>query len=140
MSQYLPQCAGGEYMRDWEPRVTQYLTNVLEKTGKDLGLRNERELRTLAQSLDAMLSSNYLLAADTLMARFQALELAAQEKNWSVSQHLELIPSSRVGAVSEEAKADAARSELRAHRLRNALAGRGHRSQDEDRRPGPHTQ
>ena len=124
MSQYLPQGGPSGSGELWTPRVTQYLVQVVLKQSRDLGVRNERELRTLAQSLDAMLTGNYLLAADTLMARFAAVELAAAESNnWAVPKHLELIPTASAGVASEKAKADAVREESTALRLRRAMGG-----------------
>ena len=136
MQQYLPQVTAGGNTSLFRPTVTQYLIQVLHKATKDLGRRNERELRTLAMALDAMLQSNYLLAADTLMARFTALELSVMDSNWAVSQHLELIPKQAAGVASERAKAHAAREEATAARLRRNTSrpGSGGGGQQQGRR------
>ena len=114
---------GAKNLGEWDPRVTQYLTTVCEKSSRDMGVRNRRELRTLAEALDHMLEGNYLQAADMLMARFTSVELASTEQSWAVSQHLELIPSSSSGAANETAKRAAAKEELTQAKLRKTLSG-----------------
>ena len=123
MAKYLPRCVGGQNLGAWEPRVTQYLSTVVEKTGRDLGLRNRRELRTLADALDYLLEGEYLKAADVLMTRFISVEMAAAEQSWSVVQHLELIPARTSGAASEVAKRAAAREELTNAKLQKTITG-----------------
>ena len=68
-----------------------YLRQILAT--KSMPPRFERELRTLAQSLYGLLSGDLLLVADTLINRFKACELAA-EQGWDIAEHLELIPGS----------------------------------------------
>eukprot|EP00974_Lingulodinium_polyedra_P077887 7539129-Lingulodinium_polyedra.AAC.1 len=64
MAQYLPPGPEGDPVaRDFSPRVVQYLTTVSE--GTSFRIRSARELRALAQSLDAILAGDLLLAADT---------------------------------------------------------------------------
>ena len=121
MRQYLPDSAATSADGMFKPMITQYLIQVLMKSGKELGRRNERELRTLAMALDAMLMPNYLLAADTLMARFTAVEMSLTDSNWAVSQHLELIPKQSAGVASERARAQAAREESTAAKLRRSV-------------------
>jgi hypothetical protein len=122
MSQYLPRCVGGVEMKPWDARCQQYLATVLEpSTG--MNLRSRRELKTLAVAIDLLCDGHTLSAADVLMSRFQAIELA-QESSWEVGQHLELIPLAKSGAVPEADVRVAAREELRAHRLRQAM-GKG---------------
>ena len=137
MAKYLSRCVGGKTLGEWDPRVTQYLTTVVEKGGRDLGLRNRRELRTLAEALDHMLEGTYLQAADILMARFTSVELASQEQSWAVSQHLELIPNASSGAASESAKWAAAKGELTQAKLRRTLAGGGSSRDFHQRRRNP---
>ena len=59
------------------PHVTQCLTTVaLALNGKELGLRAERERRTLAKALDHPLLGNMAACGDILIQRFTAVELA----------------------------------------------------------------
>ena len=125
MGKYLPHCGGGRTLGPWEPRAVQYLTTVVHAHHRDAGFRNKRELRTIAEALDLMLDGQHLKAADILAARFSAVELAMADQTWSVSQHLELIPSAPFGAASERAKKSAAREEVQANKLRKVLTGKG---------------
>ena len=133
MAQYLPQRPGGEPYDDLQPRVVQYLTTVLEaKARRPLGDRNARELRTLAQALDSILLGDITLAADTLMMRFQAVELASEEATWDVSQHLELIPPVSASSVGGAYRKAAAKEALAEAKLEKHL--RGSQSQREQER------
>lgn len=132
MAQYLPQRPGGEPYDDLQPRVVQYLTTVLEtKARRPMSVRNSRELRTLAQALDSILVGNIALAADTLMMRFQAVELAAEDASWEVSQHLELIPPVSASSVGGAYRKAAAKEALTEARLGKHLRGsQGQREQE----------
>ena len=147
MAQYLPQGTGGSssssvansssVAADFSPRVVQYLTTVVPVG--TLGLKNHRELQTIAQSLDALLRGEILLAGDTLMQRFKSVELAAQSQSWSVAQHLELVPTLTVSATGGKEMKAATREELTARRLqRDNRPGGGRRSESAkaSRRPG----
>ena len=135
MARYLPRCVGGVQLGSWEPRVVQYLTTVLDRGPKDVGLRNRRELRTLAETLDLLLEGDPLRAADVLMARFASVELAATDQTWAISQHLELIPGAAGGAASEAAKHAASREELLRQKLLASLSGRQAGRGAEQRKP-----
>ena len=116
MAQYLPQSAGSSnYAGDFTPRVTQYLTTAVNTEA--LGVRNHRELQTLAQSLDAILRNDILLAADTLMQRFKSIELASHSQSWAVAQHMELTPAIAVAATAGRELKAATKEELTARRL-----------------------
>ena len=101
-------------------------------------MRNVRELRTLAQSLDALLAGNLLLAADTLMQRFKSVELASIDQNWSVAQHLELTPALAVAAVNDGERGAAAQEEFEIKKMdRMSRPGDlGRRGSPPKRRPG----
>jgi len=71
----------GEEADSLPPVVLQYLTTFLAPSlGPDLSLRNNRELRTLATTLDALVRGKTAEAADMLVQRFKAVELASK---WS---------------------------------------------------------
>ena len=110
-------------MKDWEPRVLQHLTTVVERNGKALGRRNETELHTIARCLDYLLEGCPLQAVDILMARFMSVEMAAVEGDWAVSQHLEIVPASQGGAASDAAKRAAVKEEILHSKLRKAIGG-----------------
>jgi len=83
--------------------VTQYLTVGLmpgvAATGNPLSMRNEREMRTIAEALDALTNGNLGLAGDILMQRFRACEINAQDGTWDLAKHMELIPDRQVSSV-----------------------------------------
>ena len=110
-------------MGDWEPRAVQYLATVVDRGQKDLGVRNRRELRTLAEAIDRMLEGDYLGAGDILMARFAAVEMASSEQSWAVPSHLELIPSASSGVATEAARHAASKEELLRQKLLATFSG-----------------
>ena len=85
------------------PIVTSYLTSVLQPAlGKDFHARNRQEMRTIAESVDSMLKGDLARAADILISRFSAVELASTSKHWNVARHLEIIPPQDVSSIPTE--------------------------------------
>ena len=122
--------AGAQSPDGLAPIVTAYLTSVLQPSlGKELTRRNERELRTLAEAIDAILGGNLAGACDMLVQRFKAVEASATSDGWQVGRHLELIPEARVSSISQEERARAAKREREDVKLAAQLSGtsRGHR-------------
>jgi len=111
------------------PRVVRYLTTVAAAArAQPLGLRNERELRTLAEGLDYFMEGKLAELGDLLMQRYKAVETAASDASWEIARHYELIPDTGVSAVSfsERAAATAMRQrELKLEKL--AAESRSHR-------------
>ena len=111
--------------------MVQYLTSVVQIS--TLGVRNHLELQTIAQSLDALLRGEMLLAADTLTQRFKSVELASQSQSWSAAQHLELVPTLSVNATGGKEMKAATKEELTARRLqREGRPNPGRRSESSD--------
>lgn len=112
---------GGSAEDVTSPRVVRYLTTVLQvshqKGQQALGLRNERELRTLAEALDLLLEGQLPELGDLLTQRFKSVETAALESNWDLAKHFELIPAPGVSAVSDSERAIAATLKLREAKL-----------------------
>ena len=108
------------------PNVKRYLTTILKVTrGREFSVRSERELGTLAEALDALLSGNIARAGDTLIQRFKALEWTAGNKApWSVAEHLELIPAGDRGIVSRGERAIAQDIEIKECKMRALLTSR----------------
>eukprot|EP00438_Fugacium_kawagutii_P027734 Skav224787 [mRNA] locus=scaffold764:4437:22368:+ [translate_table: standard] len=93
-------------------RVLSYLRQILLPQYPKAGLRSQRELVTIATSLDALLDGNLGCVGDVLAQRFKAIESSlAAEGSWQVARHHELIPSSATLAtkteLTEAAKAEA---------------------------------
>ncbi len=71
--QRINQCEGGAKSLDAvaTPVVTAYLMQaVMPVRGKDLSLRNESELTTMAKALDMILRGNVAGEGDVLVQRF----------------------------------------------------------------------
>ncbi len=83
--------------------VTTYLTTALSPAaaaaGAPLRLREMREMRTLAEALDAIIRGEPAKAGDLLMQRFRATEMPVSDGHWTLAQHLELIPETTVTSV-----------------------------------------
>ena len=89
----VPATEGGHYP---PPGSTAYVTQVLKS--QDLNLRNEREIRTLAASLDLISRGKIFAAGDFLMQRLKAVEMAAQDGHWRAATHMELLPNATASA------------------------------------------
>ena len=109
-----PTGMGSEKVRLGSVRrlVTTYLTTaLLPSKGGALGLRHERELRTIAEALDCMVSGKLGQAADILMQRFRAIETASVDGGWDLAKHMELIPETNVSCVPMEMRSQAFRTQ-----------------------------
>lgn len=104
------------------PKFLAYLDTVLNQRGGKggIGLRTSRELRTIAEGLDALLSGDQVRAADLLVQRFKALEASIIDGNWSVARHMELIPDSTRGLTGTTERMAATRLELQRVKLQEA--------------------
>ncbi len=98
--------------------VSSYLTSSLIPASGQMKLRDERELRTLAQALDALMTGDLGRAGDVLMQRFRGVETAHPEGDWRLAQHLEVIPPTRVSSVPTTMRAELVR-ELAQEKLRH---------------------
>jgi len=114
--------------------VTNYLTVGLAPSaasqGKPLGIRNEREMRTLAEGIDAILAGDLGRAGDILMQRFRACEVNVLEGDWSLARHLELIPQHQISSVPAGMRQEMIREQNLANKLISGSA-LGKRKSDE---------
>ena len=105
------------------PKVVRYLTTVVQvSAAHGVSVRNERELRTLAEALDALLLGDVTRAADIIMMRFKAVELAATSQDWSSAKFLELIPQTQVSSLTEMEKEAIAKQKFRDAKLAKLMA------------------
>ena len=122
--------AGADPNMSLQPRMVEYLTTVASATrAQPLNLRNERELRTLAEGLDHLLSGRLAEAGDLLIQRYKAVETAAGGESWELARHLEVIPPAAISAVSqsERAAVTAMRArELKVDQMVTRVRGTGH--------------
>ena len=110
-----------------QPRVLAYLETVFnQRYGTDaVGLRTSREMRTIAESVDALMEGDVLRAGDLLIQRFKALETSVIDGTWSRARHHELIPEEGVGLASAAERQAISRLELqRPSRNRESTARR----------------
>ena len=113
-------------------RMVAYLTSVFHGhySAKEVGPRDSRELRTLAEALDALAAGNLPAVGDLLTQRFKAVECKIQDGgDWGTASHLELISDRPVGLTTLAEQTVAARQQLL--RLKLDEAKKKHRD------PGP---
>ena len=112
--------------------VVAYLTAIFHghHPPGEVGLRSTRELRTIAESIDALNEGRLAAVGDILMQRFKALEVSVKDGNWQLAQQLELVASTDVGLAGTTELKDAAASSIQQGKLAE-LRGRpsGRRAQ-----------
>ena len=102
-------------------RFLSYLHQVLLPQHPKAGLRSQRELVTIATSLDFLVAGSLGRCGDLLTQRFKALEASlSAEGNWSVARHHEIIPTQATLSTQAE-MTQAAKAELRAQKLKLQL-------------------
>ena len=109
-----------------------YFTSVLLPSANgQMSLRNRNEMRTLAKLIDLILEGKVTEAAEHVMLRFQAVEMAHHDGHWNVARHLTPLPAG-VSSSSWGQRAALLRDEERDVRARTMAAAA--------RRPGggPH--
>ena len=107
------------------PVVTRYLLTILSTTrAGTISLRNEPELRTVVETLDALLVGNLSRVGDILAQRFKALETSIADGQWAIARHFEIIPESDASMVTYAEREHAVRLELRERKLREQLLHR----------------
>ena len=119
--------AGPDSGLELQPRMVEYLTTAASATrAQPLNLRNERELRTLADGLDNLLSGRLAEAGDLMIQRYKAVETAVSGEGWELARHLEVIPPASISAVSLSERAAVTAMRARELKLENlAVRGRG---------------
>ena len=118
---------GNEPEDQLQPLATRYLTTVLQNVrGSSLGLRNERELRTVSEALDLITVGRIAEAGDLLMQRFKAIELASGsgEGGWNLARHVELIPSTQVSASTTAEARQSMKAEMETLKYEEKLRNR----------------
>ena len=93
---------------------------------QQIGVRNAAELRSLAESLDALDRGDLPALGDLMMSRFQAVETASTEGDWSQAQHMDLAAQGRVTLANTAVRLQAAKTALIEKKLQE-LRGAGAR-------------
>ena len=123
MATYLTGRSGAR-LRHWaEGQVLAYLNQVVfaGTTPKEMGERNTRELRTLAELMDALLEGDLPRVGDLAMQRFEAVEMAVAQGSWAQARHVEAIPTGNASLANTRVKELAMAGESRSARLLQAV-------------------
>ncbi len=104
-------------------RMMAYVNQILlaQHSQEKIGLRNFREIQTLARAVDMLLAGNLACLGDLLMQRLKALEISLQDGSWLTARHQELLPAAAASLTSQAGRNRAAKEELREMKLREAL-------------------
>ena len=113
MTQYLGAKEGASGERVHDPaRWVAYLITVLQNRVplEKMGLRDSRELRTLAEALDALGKGDLPRLGDLLAQRFKSVESKILNGSWNDS--LELIPPADLGLATNAEQRLATREQM----------------------------
>jgi hypothetical protein len=104
-------------------KMLAYTNQVLliQYPQEKIGIRNAREVQTLARSLDLLLTGNLGVLGDMLMQRLKALEASFSDGSWVVARNQELLPDAQASLTSQSERSKAAKEELRLLKLKEAL-------------------
>jgi hypothetical protein len=95
-----------------QPAALRYLltTAIPQMDPKQVGEETMRELRTLASTLDLVVSGRVLMPADILMQRYKSILMSIRDHSTAASKYLELIPLELHPTASTLEESDFARS------------------------------
>ena len=97
----------------FQPIATTFLLTVLFNLHhpREIGVRAERELRTLCMAIDCILRGEPEAGLDVLAQRVKAIERSVTDQGWQTARWLELIPTgSSLLVRRDEARAAIAES------------------------------
>ena len=105
-----------------EQRVNAYLNQVLfnQHPASSMGMRNARELVTLATCIDLLMEEQFASLGDVLMQRLKAVEASLSE-GWSVANFQELIPPPKATLTTDQERAFAARHAIQQRKLAESV-------------------
>ena len=115
-SEGAPSCA-------WrDQKVGAYLNQVLfnQHPPASIGMRNARELVTLAEAIDLLMEERLASLGDLLMQRLKAVE-ASLSDGWAVANYQELIPPPRATLTTDQERAFASRHAMQQRKLQERL-------------------
>ena len=106
--------ANGRVDEEAPPKMLNYLTTIFHGAhpAKECGIRTARELRTVAEAIDALGAGQLPELGDLLMQRFKALQTSVADGGWHLAKRMELIPDEADTVASFEERRLAARDEL----------------------------
>lgn len=98
--------------------TSYFLTVMLPLHRERLNLRVQREMRTVAKSLDLIAMGEPHRAADVLAQRLKALELMVSDQSWGRAAHVELLPAEGATLVEPDESWVATREHVFENKLR----------------------
>ena len=123
MERFLRSRDGAEGDSGWmKQRAIAFLHQVVyvRYPPSVMGLRNARELETLALILDHLADGRLAALGDVVMQRFKAVQTSVREGNWQTARRQELTEYD--GFLTTHREQDmTVRAELRAQKLRSQL-------------------
>ena len=125
MAKFLTAQGGADTITWDKVSVTAYLSqNVIGARGgvRAVGERNARELRTLAEIVDALRAGNGARVGDIAMGRFNAIEVAISQGGWSQARHLEAVAGYEMTSAGDRMMELAATAERRRLRMEQGAA------------------
>ena len=131
MAKYLAARGGADEMHWEKVSATAYLSqHIIPNRGGPaaIGERNARELRTLAELIDALRAGNLARVGDIAMGRFSAIEVAITQGSWQQARHLETVSALEATSAGDDLMEIAAKAEIRRQKLEQGAAharGRG---------------
>lgn len=108
--------------KDYTPAAMKYLMTVLQFVdGQSLTSRDNRELETLATTLDLIADGRVAEAGDAVMQRFKAIESGVKDGTWELAQHQELVPSRHLGLTSQAERRRCAKQSVQQRQVDTVL-------------------
>ena len=125
LKRYLGEVAPtDETDEDWSRyRMLGYVNQIVltRHTPSQIGIRNQRELITLASGIDLLLQGKLGELGDLMVQRLKALESSLGDQSWQTARHQELIPATTASLTGEIERRRAAKMELANSKLRGML-------------------
>ena len=126
MAKFLTIRTGGteeEASRSWrDQRVGAYLNQVLftQHSQEKLGMRNVRELVTLAEAIDLLMEGQFAAVGDVLMQRMKAVESSVTD-GWQLASHQELIPPAKATLSTNLERSFVVKQALQSKKLEESI-------------------
>ena len=115
-------CVPGE--DSWmDRRMMAYVNQIVLSSHppQSMGVRNYREILTLAKGIDYLLQGQLSHLGDLLVQRLKALETSLTDQSWHAAKHQELLPAQGASLTSEQERRRAAKQELGSQKLKDMM-------------------
>jgi hypothetical protein len=105
-----------------------YHTLVCRPTHPTMRPHTQREMETLAELIDALVTGDLDRCGDIAMQRYKALEMSLADGSWEIAQELEVVDRAEPCLATEEERFRGSRRRMAEVRLNNALQSLRNRS------------